>query len=67
LTALYIYGASLYGLDKINFENRISWVLDNMNNIINMNIDFILKASSPFSFASFCLVLKNLAEIQKLL
>ena len=65
LTSLYIYGASLYGLDKLNFEKRINWVLDNMEKIITMNIDFILKASSPFTFASFCLVLKQISQNSK--
>ncbi len=65
LTSLYIYGASLYGLDKSNFEDRINWVLKNMDKIITMDIDFILKASSPFTFASFCLVLKNISKNSK--
>ena len=65
LTSLYIYGASLYGLDKCNFEDRISWVLKNMDKIITMDIDFIRNASSPFTFASFCLVLKNISKNSK--
>ena len=36
-----------------------------MEKIITMNIDFILKASSPFTFASFCLVLKQISQNSK--
>jgi len=36
-----------------------------MDKIITMDIDFILKASSPFTFASFCLVLKNISKNSK--
>ena len=51
---LKIYGANAYGLDKKSFSNRIQWVDNNQDNIINMNIDFILKASEPFIFIAFC-------------
>ena len=54
----FIYGANCYNYNNINkksFQNRIDWVYNNMENIIKMDIDFILKAESPTLFAAFCL------------
>ena len=57
---LYIYGANCHGendISKKTFEERIEWVKSNMNLILNMDKEFILKAESPFLFSAFCLVL----------
>nr|YP_009574413.1 hypothetical protein [Arthrobotrys musiformis]QBM31531.1 hypothetical protein [Arthrobotrys musiformis]QBM31681.1 hypothetical protein [Arthrobotrys musiformis] len=54
-----IYGANCYGLDKLTFEDRLYWIDQNIENIKNMDKNFILKADSPFLFASFCLNFKK--------
>jgi hypothetical protein len=64
---LYIYGANLFD-EKINdssiskkpYNERIKWVKDNYEKIINLDIDFIKKAESKFLFAAFCLTLKKI-------
>lgn len=59
---LYIYGANCYnfnGLNKRSYQDRIKWVEDNYDQIIRMDLDFILKAESKFLFASFCLIMKE--------
>lgn len=60
----YIYGANCYNYNNINkksFQHRINWVYSNMENILKMDIDFILKAESPTLFAAFCLEMKELS------
>lgn len=65
---LYIYGANLYNENKINkkpYKERILWVKDNYDNIINMIPSFMMKAENKFIFAAFCLTMKNLHEDPK--
>ena len=66
---LYIYGANLFNakindlpISKKPFRERINWVKDNYEKIINLDIEFIKKAESKFLFAAFCLTLKNLHD-----
>ena len=52
---LKLFGANCFGLDKKSFNERIKWVDDNEDQIINFyNGDIVSKASSPFLFISFC-------------
>lgn len=69
---LYIYGANLYNakindhsISKNPFLERINWVKNNYEKIINLDIEFIKKAESNFLFAAFCLTLKNFHEDPK--
>jgi len=60
---LYIYGANCYNinnLSKNSFKERIEWVKENYNNIINLDKNFILKANNLILFTSFCLTLKEM-------
>lgn len=60
---LYIYGANAYNFNNISkapFFKRIEWVYYNMDNILKMEKDFLLKAENKFVFSAFCLLLKNL-------
>ena len=69
---LYIYGANLFNvkikdktISKKPLLERINWVKDNYQKIINLDIEFIKKAESKFLFAAFCLTLKNIHEDHK--
>lgn len=60
---LYIYGCNLYNennMARASYNERLRWVENNMENIINMNKDFILKAENKFCFTAFCLIMKEL-------
>lgn len=57
-----VYGANLHDENKISrapYKDRIKWVDDNENNILNMDVDFIMKADSRFAFISFCLAYRR--------
>jgi DNA-directed RNA polymerase len=56
---LKVYGANLYGIDKESFKDRIKWVENNHQNILNMDLNFILKASEPIIFIAFCFEYRN--------
>lgn len=56
----FIYGANIYnenGTSKKRLEERDKWVRDNMEKIIEIDLDFIIKAENPISFLSFSLEL----------
>jgi len=60
---LYIYGANNHNENNINkssYNDRIKWVKNNYDKIINLNKDLILSAEKPFIFVSFCLIMKEL-------
>lgn len=62
---LYIYGANNHNMNKISkasYIDRINWVNQNYDKIINLDKDLILSADNPFTFATFCL---NMREIHK--
>lgn len=58
---LAVHGANCYGVDKVSFEDRIDWVLQNMEYIERTKqdplgmIDFWGSADSPYMFLAFCL------------
>lgn len=63
LDSLYIYGANLYNennISKASFSARIEWILNNKNKILEMNKEFMINAENKFSFAAFCLLLREL-------
>jgi hypothetical protein len=63
LDSLYIYGANNYNqsnISKDTYPNRIKWVKNNLDNILKMDKDFILKAENKLVFTAFCLVMKQL-------
>jgi DNA-directed RNA polymerase, mitochondrial len=63
LDSLYIYGANNYNesnISKDTYPNRIKWVKNNMENILKMEPDFILKAENKFVFTAFCLTIREL-------
>lgn len=60
---LYIYGANNHNennLSKASFEERIQWVKDNYDKIINLDPNLILSAENKFVFTAFCLNMKQL-------
>lgn len=60
---LKIYGANIYNennISKSSYDDRIKWIDDNKDNILNMSKEFMLKAENKFTFAAFCLVFKQL-------
>lgn len=56
---LKIYGANLYGNNKLSFMDRTKWIDENIENILNMDLDFINKADKKFLFIAFCFEYKN--------
>ena len=55
-----IHGANVYGEDKISFEDRVSWVDTNRDNILSIfdhpnrfDSEFLQKADKPYSFLAF--------------
>ena len=63
LKYLYIHGANCHNennISKKSINDRIDWVRNNLNKIINLDIDFILKADSLFLFLSFCLSMREI-------
>ena len=60
---LFRSGANLFNdnnISKASYSDRINWTKENMNHILNMNKDFMLKAESRFMFVAFCLVMREL-------
>ncbi|WP_196599052.1 DNA-directed RNA polymerase [Pectinatus frisingensis] len=63
-----IHGANLAGNDKINFADRVKWVEDNTDNIINSAEDAlgyqwwyeVSKGDYPMEFLAFCFEWKKL-------
>lgn len=59
----YIYGANNHNednLSKKSFVERIKWVEDNYDRIINLDKELILSAENKFVFTAFCLNMRNL-------
>lgn len=60
---LYIYGANNHNennLSKSSFSDRILWVKNNYDKIINLDRDLISTAENKFIFAAFCLNMKEI-------
>lgn len=57
---LAVHGANSYGVDKVSFEERIQWVQDNHEAIIESALNpldgsrFWTEADSPYQFLAFC-------------
>lgn len=67
---LKIFGANSYGnkLNKKSFNDRISWVDSNLENIINFENGILLnKAENKILFVSFCLNLRNTLKQLKIM
>lgn len=68
----YIAGAGFAGLDKIPFDDRIKWVLDNEDNILQSAAsplahtwwDEVAGDESPMCFLSFCFEFERLRVYQ---
>ena len=68
----YIAGAGFAGLDKIPFDDRIKWVLDNEDNILQSATspltytwwDEVAGDESPMCFLSFCFEFERLRVYQ---
>lgn len=68
----YIAGAGFAGLDKIPFDERIQWVLDNEDNILQSAAspltytwwDEVAGDESPMEFLSFCFEFERLRVYQ---
>jgi len=55
-----IHGANLYGEDKVSFDDRVKWIEDNSDKILEIfnsreifDNDFLQKADKPYSFLAF--------------
>ena len=59
LKYLYYFGANCYGNDKMLFKEKILWVNENYNSIINLDFNFISKAEDIFGFLSFAQALRK--------
>jgi hypothetical protein len=62
---LYIYGANSHDENKISkasFTDRLKWVKQNYEKIINLDRNLILSAENPFIFTTFCLNMKKLHQ-----
>lgn len=60
---LKIFGANNHNQNNISKESyitRINWVCDNYQKFINLDPDLILSAENKFTFAAFCLNMRNL-------
>lgn len=70
---LAIHGANLSGNDKVDFANRIQWVMDNTTNIVASAEDpmgytwwyEVSKGDYPMEFLAFCFEWKKLLEYQE--
>ena len=63
-----VYGANLHDENKISrasYKDRIKRVDDNESKILNMDLEFILKADSRFDLIAFCLAYKRYKEGKK--
>lgn len=57
---LAVYGANLFGKDKITFEDRVQWVADNRENILAVGKDPLAnqwwqEAGEPWQFLAWCM------------
>lgn len=59
LDYVYIYCANTFGISKETHKHRIEWVEANLNAIISMDKELILRAKSPIQFAGLCLVIQG--------
>lgn len=55
----FIHGSNCYGNDKVNFEDRKQWVLDNHDDILRtasepLDFHWWMKADKPFCFLAWC-------------
>jgi hypothetical protein len=60
---LYIHGANNHNennISKTSFDNRIDWVKKNYDKIINLDKELILNAENKFTFAAFCINMKEI-------
>ena len=63
-----VYGANLHDENKISrasYKDRIKWVDDNESKILNMDMEFILRADSRFDFIAFCFAYKRFKNNKK--
>ena len=56
---LLAYGASLYGLGKSSFIERVNWSTTNFDKIVEMDENFLLSADQPFLFIAWCLEIQT--------
>ena len=60
---LHIYGANNHNennISKKSLKERLRWIKNNYERIINLDKELILKAENPFIFTAFCLNMKEL-------
>lgn len=60
---LYIHGANNHNENQISkdtFTNRVEWVKNNYKKIIAVDRDLILSAENKYTFAAFCLVMREI-------
>lgn len=59
-TWLAVHGANCYGVDKVSFEDRVKWVLEHREQILECAFNptdgslFWADADSPYMFLAFC-------------
>jgi DNA-directed RNA polymerase len=58
---LAVHGANCYGMDKVTFEDRVQWVSDHTDEILESALNplngsrFWADADSPYMFLAFCM------------
>lgn len=67
---LYVTGANLAGIDKVSYEDRIKWVKDNENNILEsanepLSTSWWKSQDCPLQFLAFCFAYKECKEYLK--
>ena len=63
----YVTGANLAGIDKVSFEDRIKWVMDNEHHILSVAEDPLSDwwwedQDSPWQFLQFCFEYKSMKD-----
>lgn len=66
-----VHGANCFGVDKVSFNERINWVNENRQNILQVSEDPIgfrwwTEADKPFQFLAWCLEFGEAAQMEDL-
>ena len=65
---LKVHGANCYGIDKVSYDDRVKWVEDNRDSILNTandpigNRSYWAEGDKPWQFLAFCFEYKKYLE-----
>lgn len=54
-----IYGANIYGNDKLSNDNKLKWFIKHEKYILNLDDNFINSSKNYYLFKAFCFNYKN--------